>query len=434
MGILSWFSSDKKKSIAKVRFGRFTDLYKDDVKKKKWDIAIIAYNEEEYHKSYLNVLDYLANEREKNVELLSDIPYQLKFRIYQGSKVALGYTDKDYFYAEVKIARCTKQNLAVYRTILEENYDLRFSKYCLDQQNNINLLFQTRHLDANPYKLYYGLKELLTTADHRDDALLKRHKDLQKIESNHIQYLDSYVIKSKFEFFKFELNKLLNYIDKESLMSEDRLGGFVFLVCAFAYKMDCLLLPEGVMMQRLEKIITLSNTLDAQSLMRNLPEIMRELQALNIKSLEDFRYEFYSSTYTFGVTTPIDIKRIIQAIHSNLEHIRWYVSQENDVLSEAVCTYTFGKLIYEHALPEFAKELILIYFRITESYLFNSIGYEGIIKRGKIKKSLVLERIKELEVDARNMDKSIRFDTDLLIWDKKLFGSSFTNMILRSTT
>ena len=58
------------------------------------------------------------------------------------------------------------------RRLVESNYVLEYSRYGLDDDDNLVIKFDTSALDASPYKLYYALKEVAANADKQDDLLL----------------------------------------------------------------------------------------------------------------------------------------------------------------------------------------------------------------------------------------------------------------------
>ena len=70
------------------------------------------------------------------------------------------------------------------RRLIELNYDLEYSRYALDDNNTITMVFDTYALDASPYKLYYALKEIATKADKMDDLLLDEFQMLRATDKS----------------------------------------------------------------------------------------------------------------------------------------------------------------------------------------------------------------------------------------------------------
>lgn len=169
-----------------LQFGRHSDFYKGKEKYKDWDAALEKHGKRQYLDSISCFLSYINNETYENVHVEHIGDEKIKFSIYQGSKKIEGFANQDGFFAESKIARCKKVSLGALRSLLEENYHLRYSSYALDSENNITIVMHTDYLDASPYKLYYGLKEIATRSDRRDDVMIRKFKDLAPIENGFI--------------------------------------------------------------------------------------------------------------------------------------------------------------------------------------------------------------------------------------------------------
>jgi hypothetical protein len=61
---------------------------------------------------------------------------------------------------------------------MEANHRLNFSRFALDNDNHLCIVFQTGALDASPLKLLHALRELAINADKKDDLLLEEFKSL----------------------------------------------------------------------------------------------------------------------------------------------------------------------------------------------------------------------------------------------------------------
>ena len=111
-----------------IQFGRFTDTYKSDEKYEVWDKSIELFENEKYLNSYAALLEFLKTDEKENVSY-SQVQGKLNFTIYQGSKLIEGQADHKKFSAEAKIAIMKKQHLGLLRLLLEENFDLKYSRW-----------------------------------------------------------------------------------------------------------------------------------------------------------------------------------------------------------------------------------------------------------------------------------------------------------------
>jgi hypothetical protein len=429
MGLKRWMFGSSEEISPDIKFGRYSDLYKDSSKKKSWDLALQASEANDYLNVYKHFIEYIRDDDAQNFASIKSDDDSLDFAFYQGSKVINVCINNEFIEAEAKIAKCINPHLEVFRSLLEDNYTLRYCKYCLDEEQNLTMVFQSNHKDANPYKLYYGLKELATIADHKDDALINKYSEFEAINNKHIKAVNSVVMKAKFEYFSNEVNALLHSINNDALTTRSQMGSFAFLVSSFAYKMDYLLVPEGRIMQKLDKIIELVNQ-ESSNLHANSSEIMHLLQLLNNKDEFDLSHEFYDSKHTFGVTSPVDHQYVADLIQSNQETLKWYISKHQFKLSSAVCDFVLGKLIYDHALPAYDRDLAQLYFRVTEPIYFSSLGMKGLVKGGKIKKSEVLAIIDQINSNAKKDGITLQINQSKLMWDNISFGPSLLYLIL----
>ena len=154
MGFFDYFFSKKNTdSGPKIQFGRFSDAYKDELKYDAWDAALEQYENEEYLESYKSFFTYLSDESANNV-VFEERGNQLHFEFYQGSKKIVGTADHTRITAEAKIAKAEKLHIGFLRRLLEENYQLRYSRYALDKDNNITAIFTSHIIDGSPYKFY----------------------------------------------------------------------------------------------------------------------------------------------------------------------------------------------------------------------------------------------------------------------------------------
>ena len=141
MGFFDYFFSKKtSKPGSKIQFGRFSDAYKDEAKYDAWDRALEQYEEQDYLGSYQSFFNYLMDESAENV-FFEDRGDHLYFEFFQGSKKIVGRADHSRISAEAKIAKTESLHIGFLRRLLEENYQMRYSRYALDKANNLTRLY-----------------------------------------------------------------------------------------------------------------------------------------------------------------------------------------------------------------------------------------------------------------------------------------------------
>ncbi|MEL7427540.1 MAG: hypothetical protein AAFN81_31405, partial [Bacteroidota bacterium] len=180
-----WFGNNNEESNQPdIRFGRYSDSYKDTKCYDAWDLALSQFEVGKYLAAYEQFLFFLRDEAEGNV-VWEKSEQGLAFEIFQGSKRVIGWATRQRLRVEARVARITEPRPELLRRLVEQNYSLKFSRYALDPDCHITVVFDTDTVDASPYKLYYALKELATQADKQDDLLLEEFGHTESVDSSH---------------------------------------------------------------------------------------------------------------------------------------------------------------------------------------------------------------------------------------------------------
>lgn len=357
-----------------IRFGRYSDSYKSDEQYDYWDSALDAFEEEEYLKSYRHFFAYLKDGHEGNVEL-EEKEGDIHFKIYQGSKIVFGIANAQKVKAESKVAKYDHTNVGFMRRLMERNFGLKYSRFALDDENNIAITFDTYTLDGSPFKLYYALKEMATNADKQDDLLIDEFEMLHELGSEPLETLADTEKEIKYQYIQKEIQRCFDYIDSNRLDSQQYPGGIAYLFLHLAYKLDYLTRPEGFMMETLERIHRMYFAKDNKSTFQRNIEIRKEFQKLLKREKVDFFKEMYDVKATFGITTPINQDRLSGFIDGELKNMDWYLENGHHEVALAVTGYITGYCMFNWAPPRPARELLHLFFEITEPEYFQSLDF-----------------------------------------------------------
>ncbi len=363
-----------------IKFGRYSDSYKEETKYDSWDIALELYEEDQYLKSFNYFLEYLRDDEVGNVIIDRSKEGKLSFQIFQGSKQITGYATQKKLYAEAKIAKTKDMELGLLRRMVEKNYGLEYSRYALDDEDCITMVFDTNSLDASPYKLYYALKELATNADKQDDILVSEFKSLERVNTGHIRNISNNEKAIKYNFLNSCITETLDIIDKGSLNMIHYPGAASYLMLDLVYKLDFLIKPEGYTMEHIERIHnTFFNNKTISAQRKN--ELMRkELMLMQKIEKEDFFHEIYEVLSTFGITLPSGHERLRSLIDSDLNNMDWYVENRHNHVALSVTGYIVGYSLFNFALPAPDRELLLLYYKIFNQEFFKNLGFQGVYK------------------------------------------------------
>jgi hypothetical protein len=228
-------------------FGRFTDANKVKAQYDAWDKSVTFFEQRDYQLALDEFLHYIENPTKNNITRIND---QLK--VYQGSKAIEISIKNGQFSAECAVAHTNQLHIGFMRRLLDLNYELKYVRYALSNDDTILLMFETLLQDSSPYKLYFALKELAIHADKQDDLLLHEFDFLSPIHSGLIHAASHEEKLYKIQYFKYSIQKAIASFDQGKLKMEQYPAAASYLLLALLYKMDYLVKPEGKLMDRLD--------------------------------------------------------------------------------------------------------------------------------------------------------------------------------------
>lgn len=431
MGFFDYFFSKKvSKTLPKIQFGRFSDAYKDEMKYDAWDRALEQFENQDYIDSYKSFFTYLSDESAENV-FFEERGNELHFVFYQGSKKIVGFADHIKITAEAKIAKSEELHIGFLRRLLEENYQMRYSRYALDNENNITAIFTSYIVDGSPYKLYYGLKELATYADKKDDILISEFDTLKPINNGHVRNIEENEKKIKHDYKNNQICRAFDIVDNSKLNIDHYPGAESYVYLDLIYRLDYLLKPEGDTMEIIDNIHNLYFQNNGKKPNQKNRIIRKELKKILNISFQDFSKEIYDVKSTFGITQPSGLKRIQEFISSEIKNMDWYYQNGHTSFALAIPSYIVGYSLFNYSMPAPMRDLFNLFYQIMEYDYFNSLGIIGKYRNEKgITPSKIKKEIKsiisahkdeypEMKVDLRK----IRFN------DTCEFSRSFLEMV-----
>ncbi len=414
-----------------VSFGRYSDAYKSDEQYDAWDKSVAFYEQEEYLKSYEAFFLYLRDNDENNVTIEKD-KGAIKFELLQGSRKITGTATNKKIIASSKIAH-TNNNLkqSFLHRLLEQNYGLKYSRFCLDSDDYLAIIFDSYSLDGSPYKLYYALKELATNADKQDDLLLDEFKSLEPAESYELIPLPDNEKEAKYRFITTALEEVIEKVESNRLDAQQYPGGIAYLLLNLVYKLDYLTKPEGFMMETLERIHRLYFANNGQPSPEKNEMLLEELKNLLKRPKEEYFKEMYRTTSTFGITTAVNYSRVVSFIEGELGNLDWYYDNGYLKVARAVPGYIVGYCLFNYAVPEPCKAFFQLYYQIMEADYFDDLGFQtyrtadGSFESKKIKKA-----IKKIAENYTLKFKGLTPDISLLNYETSTtFARSYLKMM-----
>ncbi|MEM8907511.1 MAG: hypothetical protein AAGD05_06670, partial [Bacteroidota bacterium] len=276
---------------------------------------------------------------------------------------------------EAKIAQSKALNLAFLRRLVEDNFNLKHSRFALDAENNITIKFDTYTLDGSHYKLYYALKEVATKADKQDDLLLDEFQVLEPIETGHLRPLPLQEKQAKYRYITQTFKAVLEEVEGGKLNKDQYPGGIAYLLLNCSYKIDYLTRPEGVTMETLERLHRLYFAQDDQTTAQKIAILTQGFQELLDRPQTDYFKEMYLVTSTFGITSPVNHDRVKGFIDGELPNMDWYEENGYDKVALAIPGYIVGYCMFNYAIPLPDRSFFHLYYQIIEADYFKSLGF-----------------------------------------------------------
>lgn len=427
------FQKAQNREEPSIKFGRFSDSYKEEEKYSFWDRSLSKYEKKQYLASFKLFLDYLSNEQDNlNYTSTDD---KIEFALYQGSKKIVGTATVEKVTAEAKIATASDLNIGFLRRLVEQNFGLKYSRYALDEDNNITLVFGSYMLDGSPYKMYYALKELSVNADKQDDILLEEFDSLTQINTGHIKNVSEAQKEIKFNLLKDKLKGLFHEIEEGTLDETNYPGGISYLILDIVYTLDYLIRPEGLTMESFERVHRSYFLKDGKTASRKNLDMIKELKKVNERSQSDFYNELYGVKSTFGITAPCSHERLVDLIDGELNNMDWYIQNNHIPVAISIPGYIIGYSLFNYALPEPDKDLFHLYIQVFNQDFFNNLGFSLEYRKGKVlQKTTIINGLKAIEKKFRTDFPEMKIDPKILDFSSEAsFAKTYLIMVRNLT-
>lgn len=425
--------AEPTKPQPRIKFGRYTDTYKQKQQYEAWEAALNKFEEQDYLGSYTALFNYLRDDREDNVRWIEENG-NIKFEILQGSKRVTGTANAQKFVAEARIVFADNLGVAVMRRLVESNYVLEYSRYGLDDDNNLVIKFDTSALDASPYKLYYALKEVAASADKQDDLLLDEFGvHLKPIDMGSKADISDTEKEAKYDFIVKKIQSVLTVIDSKKLDSEKYPGGISYLLLDAAFRIDYLTSPEGFLMETIEHMHRSYFSTEEKSMVLKNIGLRKDLERVLARSKELILTELYATTSTFGILVPKQHDALVSLIDGELQNMDWYEANKHEAIALAIPGHIVGFALFSYALAKPERALLAFYFNVFEPKLFTELGFTppylntvtGIFDQKAIKNGI-------REIVERNLDIYPKLAPDYTALDFKTpvkFARSYLLML-----
>jgi hypothetical protein len=416
--------------LPNIPFGRYTDAYKTDDQIAAWNRSLELFDKGQPLDAYDSFFTYLRDDHVDNVHWKRE-ENVLIFEFQQGSQRITGQADAERVLAESKVARAEDLNVGFLRRLMEYNYNLKFCRFALSPDNILTLRFDTPGIDASPLKLLHALRELAVHADKQDDLLIDEFSTLHPVETPPEAAIPEAEKTVKYDYLCAQIKAAFELMDKADPDPNKFPGGYAYLLLSLAFRLDYLLRPEGFLMDVLEKIYGIYFTKDERTNQLKILSLRKEFQKVLDRPKEQILRELYRTRSTFGVNPPANHERIAALIDGELPNMDWHLSQNHLELALAVPQYIAGNALFQNVPPKPDRDLLHLFYQITESDFFRDLGYPAYTtSSGQPDKRAITQAIQTITDNNRREYPRLRPETKRLDFSSMpLFAKSFLEMI-----
>lgn len=430
--IKNLFSREETFHLPELRYGRFSDHHSTEIKSHLWDEAVLHFEKKAYIKSYACMLEYLCIEKENNVKFTEKLNLRLKFEIIHGSKVISGIANQDGFYASAKLVKLTKYDENLFESLLKENYHLRYTKFALDDEDHLILIFFTAHVNASPQFLYRGLRELALLSDTRDDIIIADYDFASPVNMEVIRKPSKVEVDLKFNYFNDIIQEVKSIFSIERLSKKDHPGIYAYVLLAAVFKLDYLVKPEGKI---LETIIEVHRIFfhTPFSIDKKIDLMYQQLLQLTNYDRRQFENEIYDTISTFGILQHCNREKIIDILNGELHQAEWYITNGYPQEAKAITDYAVGYLLYSFEISDEFRHWLHLYYEISEHRFFSKMGVKFTASDGvTLKKKTILKRIDEIKNTLPKTENEFQKAVNLNYENVESFVYSYISCIVKN--
>ncbi len=368
---ISLFTPTPPPAQPNIRFGRYSDAYKDPDRYVFWDEAVLLFEQKKYIAAFQSLFNYLFDPNENNVSYRIEAEV-LHFELVQGSKKIIGKADAQRFIAEIDVVRCQQLGLPFMRRLMEMNYDLQFCRFAL-HHDTVYLKYDTHTTDALPEKLYFALREMATQADKYDDLFVISFPHLSPSQHTTQQALPEAEQAVKYAYLQRWINHATELVHRLDTNAQAVAVSYILLNTVL--KIDYLIVPQGNVTDKIEFINELYYTDTESTVLERNTRTMRELMALQQLKPADLNRELYQVRATFGLASYAQPPQVCAAINSILNDIAQCVDRRYPSINLHIAECAIQYALFYLGMPACLQQYLHLLVQCLNSDYFEALGF-----------------------------------------------------------
>jgi len=422
----------KKESPQVYHFGRFITYKKTSQQDVFFQASKKAFSEEPNLDGYENYFKYLSYYDENGIELENIIFSRdnntLVFKIIQGSAIIKGTITQRSLKASVSLAHTLKDNIAVMRRLLEKNYMYTHSSFYLENETLKSKIYFD-NVSLSPQKVFFPLREIAINTDKEKELILDEFLDLDPVELEHIESMDSDLKDTKLRFFREWIDKTEQKV--AILPTQEQSGAIAFVWLCLLLRIDYFVTPRGKLGFDIYEAISTYYIEDNKLIEEKnyaLQKATLKLKELNSNTLSK---SLYPIKQTFDIFTQNNLDEIRNFLEETLGKIIWYKEHKYEEIIMTIYEYQGLYMLYNFGMNDCLRELVQFNVRLHNTDFFSALGMNSFYKNDdKLDTYLVSKEVKKILATYNKVYPHLHDFTDSLNYESlEKFHHSYFNAL-----
>ena len=222
------------------------------------------------------------------------------------------------------------------------------------------------------------------------------------------------------------LKDMFSLIEK---IENEQTKSYVVLGCIF--KILYLISPEGLLLSRFRKILIRYADCadDEDNRAENNYKMLAELKKISELSDEEIEKSLFKTYTVFPEADYQSFSEMANSIAQMLSLPVNCVKKRMKHLVVPMCEYIVGIHLYKHGMPEAAKELLLLFWRVLNPDFFYGLGFENVLyneNSSQFLKGRIIQEIENINNKYSSVYQGFSFDfSELDFASEEDFAYSF---------
>jgi hypothetical protein len=250
------------------------------------------------------------------------------------------------------------------------------------------------NIALSPQKVFFPLRELAINADKEKELLLDEFNDLDPIELDHIEAMDTALKETKLRFIREWIDKT----EQKVILTptQEQSGTIAFIWLGLLLKIDYFITPRGKIGFDIYEAIQ-EYYLDDYKLVEEKNDALQK--AVNkLKELETQKLSksLYPIKQTFDIFTDNNLDEIRAFIDETLSKVIWYKEHRYEEVIMNIYEYLGLYMLYNFGMNDCLRELVQFNVKLHTADFYSALGEKSLYKNEKLNANRVAKEITQI--------------------------------------